>query len=47
MQKYEYKCVAIAGLGEKTTKILNSYGKDGWELVGVTWIWHYFKKLND
>ena len=43
-KKYEYKCRAIVGLGETTTRILNKYGKDGWELVEVVWIWHYFKR---
>jgi len=41
---YEYKCVFILGLGEKTTRILNSYGQEGWELVSVNWAWHYFKR---
>ena len=44
MKKYEYKCVAIFGLGEKTTRILNGYGNDGWELVSTVWIWHYLKR---
>lgn len=44
MQKYEYKCVAITGLAERTTRRVNSYAKDGWELIAVTWIWHYFKR---
>lgn len=44
MQKYEYKCVLILGLGEKTTRELNYYGKDGWELVATWWGWHYFKR---
>lgn len=44
MTKYEYKCVAITGLGEATTRRLNEYGQQGWELVAVTWIWHYFKR---
>jgi len=42
--RYEYKCVAIVGLGHKTTQILNEYGRDGWELVSTAWIWHYFKR---
>ena len=44
MKKYEYKCVLIFGMGEKTTKTLNSYGQDGWELVSTSWAWHYFKR---
>ena len=28
MKKYEYKCVFIGGMGEKTTRILNEYGRD-------------------
>ncbi len=44
MQKYEYKCVAIFGLGESTTRTLNHYGKEDWELVSVWWWWHYFMR---
>lgn len=44
MLKYEYKCVFIWGGGEKTTRILNEYGKEGWELVCTYWCWHYFKR---
>jgi hypothetical protein len=33
MKKYEYKCVFIAGTCEGTTRILNKYGCQGWELV--------------
>jgi hypothetical protein len=32
MKKYEYKCVFIGGLGEKTTRVLTQYGQQGWEL---------------
>jgi hypothetical protein len=47
-QKYEYKCVAIFGMGGKTTRKLNEYAQQGWELVEVVWVWHYFKRpLND
>ncbi len=44
LKKYEYKCVSIFGLGEKTTRMLNAYGQEGWELVSVYWAWHYFKR---
>ena len=44
MKKYEYKCVFIWGFAEKTTRVLNEYGKDGWELIFVVWTWHYFKR---
>jgi len=41
---YEYKCVFIWGLAAKTERILNAYGRDGWELCAVCWCWHYMKK---
>ncbi|KAB2952908.1 hypothetical protein F9B85_06445 [Heliorestis acidaminivorans] len=44
MKKFEYKCVFILGLGERTTRILNEYGQSGWELVATSWVWHYFKR---
>ncbi len=44
MKQYEYKCIAIWGLGERTTRILNEYARDGWELVCVWGLWHYLKK---
>jgi len=47
MKRYEYKCVFILGLAKKTTKILNEYGKDGWELVNTWFTWFYFKKQLD
>ena len=28
MKQYEYKCVFIWGFGEKTTRVLNEYGRD-------------------
>lgn len=37
MLKYEYKCVFVWGGGEKTTRILNEYGREGWELVCTYW----------
>ena len=42
--KYEYKCLSIWGLGEKTSRVLNEYGKEGWELVAVWGVWHYLKR---
>ncbi len=45
--KYEYKCVMILGMGERTTRILNEYGQMGWELVYVVLFWHYFKRPLD
>ncbi|MFT4307953.1 MAG: DUF4177 domain-containing protein [Candidatus Woesearchaeota archaeon] len=44
MNTYEYRCIAIIGSGEKTARILNRYGNEGWELVSVVWIWHYLKR---
>jgi hypothetical protein len=44
LKRYEYKCVCIWGTGEATTRRLNEYGSDGWELVEVIWCWHYFKR---
>ncbi len=44
MTQYEYKCVLIFGFGEATTRRLNEYGREGWELVEVVWCWHYFKR---
>jgi hypothetical protein len=44
VKKYEYKCVYIWGGGEKTTRILNQYGQQGWELVAAWSAWHYFKR---
>ena len=31
MKQFEYKCVFIWGAGEKTTRILNEYGREGWD----------------
>lgn len=44
MTRYEYKCILILGGGGRTTRILNEYGQQGWELVAVVWAWHYFKR---
>ena len=44
MKKYEYKCIFIWGGAEKTTRVLNQYGQQGWELVCVWYSWHYLKR---
>ena len=44
MNRFEYQCVCILGAGKRTTRILNEYGKDGWELAATCLIWHYFKR---
>ena len=44
MRKFEYKCVCILGLGERTSRVLDGYGQQGWELVAVFWVWHYLKR---
>lgn len=44
MIKYEYKCIFLWGGAEKTTRLLNNYGNDGWELVCVQGAWFYFKR---
>ncbi|KZL90303.1 DUF4177 domain-containing protein [Clostridium magnum] len=38
MKKYQYKCVCIIGSGERTTRILNEYGQQGWELVTTCYV---------
>ena len=43
-QKYQYKCIAIFGLGRKTRSVLNEMARDGWELVTVVLFWHYFRR---
>ena len=45
MQQYEYKAILIIGGGKKTSELLTKYGKEGWELISVNWIWFYFKRL--
>jgi hypothetical protein len=47
MGKYEYKCVFIWGGAEKTNRILNQYGENGWELICVSLVWHYLKRSKD
>jgi len=47
IMEWEYKCVAIWGLGEATTRALNEYGRQGWELVCAWGPWHYFKRPLD
>ena len=44
MKRFEYKCVWIVGGGEKTSRVLNEYGREGWELVCVVGMWHYLKR---
>jgi hypothetical protein len=44
LKRFEYKCVFICGGGEKTSRVLNEYGRDGWELVAVVGMWHYLKR---
>ncbi len=44
MDRFEYKCVAILGGGERTSRILNDYGREGWELVHVVLFWHYLRR---
>jgi hypothetical protein len=44
MTRFEYKCVWIFGGGETTARVLNDYGKDGWELVATCIFWHYLKR---
>ena len=44
MKKFEYKCVYIFGGAESTSRTLNEYGQQGWELVCVWWAWHYLKR---
>jgi hypothetical protein len=43
MKKYEYKCVLILGKWN-IERILNEYGKQGWELVCTRWGFHYLKR---
>ncbi len=47
MKKYEYKCVLILGFAETTTRRLNEYGREGWELIDTWWAWFYFKRELD
>ncbi len=48
METYEYKCILIWGGGERTTRILNEYGREGWELVSTDFLgFHYFKRTLD
>lgn len=44
MTRFEYKCIFIWGGGEKTSRVLNEYGREGWELVCTYWCWHYMKR---
>jgi hypothetical protein len=45
MPKFEYKCIFIWGGGEKTSRVLTEYGREGWELVCTYWCWHYMKRV--
>ncbi len=47
MKRFEYKCVWIFGMSETTTRILNSYGQEGWELVATWCGWYYLKRQID
>lgn len=44
MDRWEFKCISIWGGGEKTSRVLSEYGRDGWELVCVWSVWHYLKR---
>lgn len=44
MNRFEYKCVIIRGIGTMAAKELNVYGNEGWELVFIVGDWHYLKK---
>ncbi|MCX7013331.1 MAG: DUF4177 domain-containing protein [Candidatus Sumerlaeota bacterium] len=44
MDRFEYKCIWIWGGGETTSRILNEYGREGWELVATCLFWHYLKR---
>jgi hypothetical protein len=44
MQKLEYKAIYIFGSATRTTRILNDYGHDGWELIGTWFCWFYFSR---
>ncbi len=47
LKKFEYRCVWILALGNTTTRVLNSYGAEGWELVSAWGPWFYFKRPVD
>ncbi|HHU49938.1 MAG: hypothetical protein ACOYEH_01155 [Caldicoprobacterales bacterium] len=44
MKLFEYNCVRIWDWSEATTRRLNEYGREGWELVAVYSGWYYFKR---
>ena len=44
MRKWEYKIAFIAGTDGMITRRLNGYGREGWELVCVDFIWWYYFK---
>jgi len=46
MKKYEYKYIALNGFKntDAVEEMLNAYGNEGWELVGVWVQYYYFKR---
>jgi hypothetical protein len=44
MKKYEYKMVSFWRFAKKNLEIINELGEQGWELVCVWGILHYFKR---
>ena len=41
----EYKCIKIFGFSaEKRARVINELAKDGWKLVCVWGLFHYFAK---
>ncbi len=44
MEKIEYKCIWIWGIGKRINKKINELGEQGWELIEVNFNLHYFKR---